>query len=52
MTVLSDDGYARLLVKRTMYLRIGWIASDLDENTLAVKEGHGAPAKGNIDYGE
>jgi len=29
-----------------------WIASDLDENTLAVKQGHSAPAKGNIRYGE
>jgi hypothetical protein len=25
-----------------------WIASYLDENTLAVKQGQGAPAKGNI----
>ena len=27
-------------------------ASDADENTLAVKQGHSAPAKSNIHYGE
>src|SRR6266436_937452 len=29
-----------------------WIASDLDENALAVKQGHCAPTKGNVHQGE